>query len=422
MTIPLAYGRKGLSVELPDDLRATVVRSEYRSAVQDSYEALRRVLRAPTGSPPLRELAAGARRVGIVVNDITRATPNPIIIGVIAEELAFLDDSQIVLFNATGTHRANTSEELERMLGPDAVKRFRVIQNDARNASDHRTVGIARSGNDIRIHRELLDCDVKILTGFIEPHFFAGYSGGGKALMPGMAALSTILHNHSARNMDNERATWGVTDGNPVYVEVQEAAAMVEGCFLLNVALNRDKAITAAFAGDVAAAHRRGCSYVRETSMVAIPSAFDLVITSNSGYPLDLNLYQSVKGMSAAAGIVKPGGAIIVASECWDGIPDHGAYGRLLSEAQSPSSLLDRIRGAGFHEQDMWQAQIHAKIVEKAEVYLYSDNLSATQLSDAFLKPCRSIEETVELLRRDRGTDFSICVLPEGPVTIPYFD
>lgn len=421
MTISLAYGKGELPLELPDDLRLSVVRPRYRPAVEDPHEALRAALRTPTGSPPLREFAAGARRVGIVVNDLTRATPNSLIVGAIVQELDSLDDSRIVLFNATGTHRTNTREELEKMLGPEALGRFTVIQNNASSSADHRSVGVARSGNDIRIHRELLACDVKILTGFIEPHFFAGFSGGGKAMMPGMAELSTILHNHRAQNMDHEKATWGVTEGNPVYEEVREAATMVEGCFLLNVALNRNKAITAVFAGDVAEAHRQGCAYVGDSSMVQVPAAFDLVITSNSGYPLDLNLYQSVKGMSAAAGIVKPGGAIIVASECWDGVPAHGAYGRLLSEAQSPTSLLERIRAEGFHEQDMWQAQIHAKILEKAEVYFYSDTLSEAQLRSAFLKPCRSIHETVDRLRHERGQDLSVCILPEGPVTVPYF-
>jgi nickel-dependent lactate racemase len=296
-----------------------------------------------------------------------------------------------------------------------------VVQNDARKEADHVPVGRTRSGNEIRLHRELLDCDLKILTGFIEPHFFAGFSGGGKAVMPGMAALPTILHNHSAANMDHPRSTWGITDGNPVYEEVQEAAAMVDGCFLLNVALNRDKKITAVFSGDLEPAHREGCNYVRNSSMVRVASPFDVVITSNSGHPLDLNLYQSVKGMSAAAGITKEGGEIIVAAECWDGIPDHGEFGRLLLETESPTALLERIRTPGFHTQDMWQAQILAKVVERNRVHFHSDNLTAEQLSNAFLTHCTSIEETVESLQRERGDDLTICVLPEGPVTIPYF-
>lgn len=422
MRIELAYGKTGLPIDLPDDRPATVVQPAFRPPVDNPADFVTDALRRPIAGEPLRERAARARRIGIVVNDITRATPNDLILGAIARELDFIDDERIVLFNATGTHRANTDAELEGMLGGEAFRRFRVVQNDARREEDHVSVGVAASGNDIRLHRELLDCDLKILTGFIEPHFFAGFSGGGKAIMPGMAALSTIVRNHSAANMDHPNATWGVTEGNPVFVEVREAAAMVDGCFLLNVALNRDKEITAVFAGEPREAHRVGCDFVRGTSMVPVAQPFDIVITSNSGYPLDLNLYQSVKGMSAAAGIVKPGGAVIVAAECWDGVPDHGHYGHLLSQAGSPAELLGRIRTAGFHMQDMWQAQIHARIVERNAVYLYSDNLSDSQLERAFLHPCTSIEQTVEALCSRGNEDASICVLPEGPVTIPYFN
>jgi len=419
--LSLEYGKEGLAVELPDDLQVSVVRPARRPSLDDARAALRKALRRPIGSPPLRELARGAERVGIVFNDITRATPNDLIIETIAEELGPEGDADIVLFNATGTHRTNTDSELKSMLGPTVFGRFPIVQNDARLEEEHRSVGVTRRGNEVRIHRELLDCDVKILTGFIEPHFFAGFSGGGKAVMPGMAALSTIVHNHSAANMDHPKATWGVTEGNPVFSEVREAARMIDGCFLVNVALNREKKITAVFAGDLVEAHRVGCNYVREASMAPVSSPFDVVITSNSGYPLDLNLYQSVKGMSAAAGVVKLGGSIILASECWDGVPEHGEYGKLLAEAESPESLLRRIRTSGFHRQDMWQAQIHAKVCQTADVYLHSSHLDDETVRGAFLHPCPSIEDRVEALRRERGGDLSVCVLPEGPVTIPYF-
>ncbi|HUX21172.1 MAG TPA: nickel-dependent lactate racemase [Spirochaetia bacterium] len=421
MRVGLAYGGGRLDFDLPESAKVSVVEPEYRAPCEDPYQELREALAHPTSGPPLRERVSRGGKIGIIVNDITRATPNPVILSAIVDELGLAEDDRIVLFNATGTHRANSAAELEGMLGPEAFRRFAVVQNDARSEADHALVGRTRSGNDIRLHRELLDCDLKILTGFIEPHFFAGFSGGGKAVMPGMAALSTILHNHSAANMDHPRSSWGVTDGNPVYEEVQEAAAMIDGCFLLNVALNRDKKITAVFSGDLPQAHREGCAYVRASNMVQVASPFDVVITGNSGYPLDLNLYQSVKGMSAAAGITKEGGEIIIAAECWDGIPAHGEFGRLLRQAVSPSALLDRIRSHGFHTQDMWQAQILAKVVERHRVHFYSDNLTAEQLSSAFLTPCASIEETVETLQRERDERLSICVLPEGPVTVPFF-
>jgi nickel-dependent lactate racemase len=420
MEYRIAYGKRGIAVDLPGGSDVTVIEPRFMPAEQDQYDALVRALRNPIGSPSLAEMCRGARRIGIIVNDITRATPNPLILSAIRAELSSVPDDRIVIFNATGTHRANTREELEAMLGAENARRFRIVQNDARDGASHIAVGTTSSGNEIRILRELLDCDVKVLTGFIEPHFFAGFSGGGKAVMPGLAALTTIMHNHTPKNLDNPLATWGVITGNPIAEEVREAVRLVPSCFLVNVALNREKGITGVFAGNVIQAHDAGCAFVKEVTMVPVERRFDVVITSNSGYPLDLNLYQSVKGMSAAAQVVKPGGAIIEAAECWDGIPDHGEYGRMLRDADSPAALLEMIRSPGFHRQDMWQAQLHAVILEKARVFFHSDHLSAKQIEDAFLSPCPSIAETVARLAAETARPLSICILPEGPLTIPY--
>nr|NIQ40229.1 nickel-dependent lactate racemase [Pseudomonadota bacterium] len=329
-------------------------------------------------------------------------------------------DEQILLFNATGTHRANSEAELRDILGDDVVQRYRIVQNDAKNTPSYTRVGKTTTGNDIWLHRELVECDRRILTGFIEPHLFAGFSGGGKAVMPGMALLETVQRNHSAKNIDSPLARWGVTDGNPVWEEIREAAAMVRPTFLLNIALNREKLITGVFVGSLEGAYRRGCAFVRKTAMVTVTEPFDIVITSNSGYPLDMNVYQAVKGMSAAAQVVKDGGSIIIAADCWDGIPDHGAYGQLLREVRSPESLLKRVRTPGFAMQDMWQAQIHALVRLKAEVYLHTHNLRDEEIEGVLLKPCHQVEETVDRLLRRYGPTATICVLPQGPQTIPY--
>jgi nickel-dependent lactate racemase len=215
-------------------------------------------------------------------------------------------------------------------------------------------------------------------------------------------------------------ASWGVIDCNPVAEEIRQAASMTQPTFLLNVTLNKDKQITQVFAGDFEQAHVHGCAFERNNAMVPVKEPFDVVITSNSGYPLDLNLYQSVKGMSAASQVVKNGGSIIAAADCWDGIPDHGEYGKLLLEADSIESLLETVRAPGFLRQDMWQALIQALICHKAHVYFYSENLTDEQIRGALLRPCRSIEATVNELLNEHGRDTSICVLPEGPQTIPY--
>ncbi len=420
MKIRLAYGKTGLSIELPDSARVSVVEPRFVPGLPDPQGAVRRALAAPIGSPRLRDRVRPGEKVGIAFSDITRPMPYPLLLPALREELSALPDARIVLFNATGTHRANTPEELRSILGAEAAGRHRIVQNDARDTDSHVRVGCTSRGRDIRIHREFMACDARILTGFIEPHFFAGFSGGGKAVMPGLASLETILANHSAGHMDHPEVRWGVTRGNPLWEEVEEAAGLARPTFLLNVTLNRRREITGVYAGDFREAHARGCAAVREAAMVAVEEPFDIVIGSNSGYPLDLNLYQAVKGMSAAAQVVREGGAIILAADCWDGIPEHGEYGKLLREGADLDGLLARIRAPGFRRQDMWQVQIQALIRRRAELYLYSDNLSDEQIRGAHLEPCRSIEATVAGLLRRHGAQASICVLPEGPQTIPY--
>jgi len=420
MDVQLAYGKKGLTLQLDDAWNVSVVEPLYTPGVTDARGALKEALRNPTGTKPLRELVTGSDRVGIIFNDITRATPNQIILPAILAELEHVPPEKIVLFNALGTHRPNTEDELRQMLGDSIVNTYRIVQNNAFDRSTQVYLGMTSLGHEIWINRELATCDFRILTGFIEPHFFAGYSGGGKAIMPGMAGLDTILGNHSARNIGNPRAIWGVTHGNPIWEEIREVALKTGADFLVNVTLNREKAITAVFTGELDQAHEKGCEFVRRTAMAPVDEPFDIVVTSNSGYPLDLNLYQTVKGMSAAAQIVREGGAIIIASECWDGIPDHGLFGQLLRESATPEELLSRINQPGFSKQDQWQAQVLGMVLLKAEVYVHSDYLSEDQLKQAMLQPALSIEETIRVLLDRYGKQARICILPEGPVTIPY--
>jgi len=418
--IELAYGKTGLKIDLPDDLDIDIVEPGYIKRLDDASAAIEQALLRPLSSKPLRELAGKSNTVGIVINDSTRPTPYKIILPVILRQLRHIPDEQIVILNATGTHRPNTQTELKEMLGEEISDRFRIIQNDARAHSSHRFVGRTQSGNDIWLHNAYLDCDVRILTGFIEPHFFAGFSGGGKAVMPGLALLETILRNHSAENMDHPQATWGVTDGNPIWEEIQQAVSLAPPSFLLNVTLNKNKDITGVFAGDFRKAYEQGCTAVRNSAIVAVKKSYDIVITSNSGYPLDLNLYQSIKSISAASRIVKDGGVIITAADCWDGIPEYGEYAGLLREAKTPESLLNKIRQHDCGKQDMWQAQVHALVCLKANVYFHSHNLTDAQIESAFFKPCASVEETVEKLLQKYGGDASICILPDGTQTIPY--
>ncbi|MEM7131650.1 MAG: nickel-dependent lactate racemase [Chloroflexota bacterium] len=420
MKINLAYGHEGLVVDLPDS--TDLVQSEHISGIANEAESIREALRNPIGSPPLSEKVKAGDTVVIVHSDITRPTPNDRILPVLLAELKATGvlRSDITLLNALGTHRPQTDAELRTMLGDDIVDNYRCLQHNAFDDSILVPLGTTQNGNSVRINHRFLDADVRILTGFIEPHFFAGFSGGPKGVLPALAGAESVLTNHSRSMIANPRATWGVTQGNPIWEEMQEVALMANPTFLLNVTLNANKEITGVFAGELLAAHKAGCEFVQQSAMVPVAEPYDIVVTTNSGYPLDQNLYQTVKGMSAAQRVVRQGGTIIMAGACQDGLPDHGRYAELLVQAGSPQGVLDMLAQPGFGEQDQWQIQIQAQVQLHANVHVYSDGLSDEQIRRALLTPCQDIPETIRTLVYSNGHTPRICAMPEGPQTIAY--
>lgn len=420
MNINLAYGRTGLTVNLPDHTEE--ITSRFVAGVADEVATLRAALRKPIGCPPLRDLVQPGNSVVIVHTDITRATPNDRILPVLLGELAAagIARADITLLNALGTHRPQTDEELREMLGSPIVDQYRCLQHDAFDDDNLVYLGETSNGHPVRINRYFHEADVTILTGFIEPHFFAGFSGGPKGVLPSIAGTESVFTNHGREMIAHPKATWGNITGNPIWEEMSEAARMAKPTFLLNVTLNTEKRITGVFAGDLALAHAAGCAFVRESAMAPVTEPYDIVITTNSGYPLDQNLYQCVKGMSAARQIVRKGGAIIMAGACNDGLPNHGKYAELLQRGGSPQGVLDLIAQPGFIEHDQWQVQIQAQIQLHADVYVYSDGLTDAQIEQALFLPCRDIEATIAELQAKFGPHARICVLPEGPLTIAY--
>jgi nickel-dependent lactate racemase len=420
LRIRLAYGRQGLDVTLPDN--TDVIRPGFVAGLADERRALLQALRAPIDSPPLRDLVHPGDSVVLVHTDITRATPNDRILPVVLGELesAGLRPANITLLNGLGTHRPQTKAELRAMLGDKVVERYACRQHDCNDDQNLIPLGETARGHPVRVNRQYLEADVRLLTGFIEPHFFAGFSGGPKAVLPSLAGRESVFTNHGLRMIGHPNARWGVTEGNPIWEEMREVALRTHPTFLLNVALNNQREITGVFAGEMMAAHSMGCRFVRERAMVQVEAPYDIVITTNSGYPLDQNLYQSVKGMKAAEQIVVDQGVIVVAAACEDGLPEHGQYASLLAEAGSPEKVLALISQEGFHAQDQWQVQIQAQIQQRAQVFVYSDGLSDEQIQRALLTPCRDIEATVAEMVKKYGAQARICVLPEGPQTIPY--
>ncbi|MBG0770379.1 MAG: nickel-dependent lactate racemase, partial [Anaerolineaceae bacterium] len=324
MKVKMDYGRHGLTLNAPETADVYLVREV--TPVPDEAAAIREALRDPIGCPPLRESLRPGMTVAVVHTDITRATPNDRLLPVILAELESggIRREDITLINGLGTHRPQTEDELRAMLGDEVFERYRCVQHDATDEAGLVYLGETQRGNPLWINRDLLAADLKILTGFIEPHFFAGYSGGPKTILPGVAGSASIFANHSPAMIADPNACFDRTVGNPIWEEMLEAALRVENTFLVNVTLDRENAITGVFAGDLQDAHAAGCNFVRQSSQYEIKTAYDVVVTTNSGYPLDQNLYQCVKGLAAAARAVRPGGAILLVAACEEGLPDHG--------------------------------------------------------------------------------------------------
>jgi nickel-dependent lactate racemase len=419
MRVRLDYGSDGLEVDLPDE-RITVIEPMLRPAVADAQAALRHALRAPIGCPPLQQQVRKGQRIAISVCDVTRAQPRREQLQGLFDEMPDVSRSDVTIFIATGTHRSNTDAELERMLGRDILSTCRIVNHDSRDPATLAYVGRTSTGVPVYLNREFLEADIRITTGFVEPHFFAGFSGGPKMVAPGLAGLETVMTLHDASRIGHPNATWGITEGNPVHDDVREIATMVGVHFAVDVTLNRDQQITAAFAGDILAQHRAACSDAKETAMRAVPQPFDVVLTTNSGYPLDQNLYQAVKGMSAAAKIVKPGGTIVCASECRDGLPSHGSYGAILTSQPTPEALLAMINSPGYSKPDQWQVQVQSQIQLKAQVLVKTSGLSANDVSAAHFTPIDDVSGAVHDLLARAGASATLCVLPQGPQTIPY--
>jgi lactate racemase len=418
--IELAYGATGLMVHLPAD-RTTVVAPVHRDAAPDPDRVLREALSKPVSGPALRDIVKSGQRIAVSMCDLTRPQPRELMVRALLAELdgiATRDDFTLLV--ATGTHRGNTDAELRQMLGDDLVDTMRIINHDARDEDSLVWRGTYGDGVPVWLNRHWVDADIRITTGFVEPHFFAGFSGGPKLVAPGLAGLDTVLTLHNAARIGSDQATWAICEGNPVHDDVRAIAHGTGVDFAFDVVLNRQQHVIAAFGGELLAMHAAARTLVRELSMCPVPQLYDVVVTSNSGFPLDQNVYQAVKGMTAAATVVKPGGLIICAAECSDGFPDHGSFREVLASQPTPADLLAAISARTDTVPDQWQVQILARVLTTARVGMYTTHLSDADLRTAHLFLVEDIAEAVQQELAAKGPDALVCVLPEGPQTIPY--
>ncbi len=425
--VKLAFGESGynLPIDIPG-LAPEVFLPANPNALADAEAAFKAAVRAPIGCPSLLEVAnqaladvnaqGRAPKVVIAVADHTRPVPDHLLVPWITAELG-LPDACVTILIGTGTHRGSTSQELERMLG-EAAHRFNVVNHDCQDANNLVFVGKSSCQGECWMNRHWVEADLRITTGFIEPHFYAGFSGGSKALVPGVAGLQTVRHFHRAALIAHPHATWARIFDNPLQALTREMASLARPHFIVNVTLNHSKNITGIFAGDITAAHNAGCAAALHEATVQVPRLYPLVITTNSGFPLDQNFYQTVKGISAAARIVEPGGVILAFSRCNNGLPLEGEFAEILAEPLSNDELHSKILASHVTRHDQWQVQTLLQCLERARIVLYSELSPVDRIRNRTEHTKDPIGLIRELIAARRGGPVATAILPEGPLSI----
>ncbi len=419
MGIDIAFGESVLPLDLdPARFDARVLLPHDPPALVDPVAAIGAALDAPIGSKPLAAIARERkpRSVAIAIADHTRPVPDRLIVPALVERLG-VPDAAVTILIGTGTHRGSTPEEIERILGP-AAKRFRVINHDCHADADLVHVGHSTCGGSCWLNRRWVEADLRLATGFIEPHFFAGFSGGTKAVVPGIAGFATVQHFHRAKLIAHTATTWGDQRANPLQTLTREMTSLCPAHFIANVTLDGAKRITGVFAGDATAAHDAGCAQALGEAFVTVDRTYPVVVTSNSGYPLDQNFYQTVKGISAAARIVAPGGTIVVAAECRAGLPGEGEFGQLLADARDNDALLSAIMATQHTRLDQWQVQTLLQCAQKARIILHS-RLSPADRARTRVDHSDDLGATLADLQRAYGSRLPVAIMPRGPLTIP---
>jgi nickel-dependent lactate racemase len=420
MRINLQYGREGLAIDLPHP-NVTIIEPAFVPGLPDESAAFHEAVRHPIEAPPLQTAIRTNDHVAVVIPDLTRPLPSERLLTWLFRELEHVPAKNFTIITGTGSHRANTPEELASMVGADILARYAIVNHNAFDQDTLQLAGRWPDGQALLMNAAYASADRRLLLGFIEPHFMAGFSGGYKAAFPGVADIDSIVRYHAPAVIKDPGTTWGRLEGNPTQELIQEMGSKIPVDFLINVTLNRLRQITGFFCGDVRAAHTRGAEFSKVTAMAPVRYPFPVVVTTNSGYPLDQNLYQSVKGMSAAALITIKGGLIVEAARCNDGFPAHGNFRKLLFAYESPQELLNAVLTPGFSMFDQWEAQMLANIRSRCRVALFSD-LSPEDVRRAHLEPITDVAARVSTELQRIGREMPIAVLPEGPMTIPYLE
>lgn len=420
MNISIPYGRTRLSADIPEERISTVITSrleQYKPSVGES-ELVEAALKAPIGSKTLEELAAGKENIVLIASDHTRPVPSKVLVPpMLAAIRRGNPNAKITILIATGCHRETTKAELVEKFGPEIVEKETIAIHDCADEEAMVTIGILPSGGDLRINRIAAEADLLISEGFIEPHFFAGFSGGRKSVLPGIAARETVYWNHNADFIGSPFARTGILEGNPIHRDMIYAARKANLAFICNVVINAKHEVVAAFAGDCEQAHVAGTEFLKGLCQ-SKPVFSDIVITTNNGYPLDQNIYQSVKGMTAGEATCMEGGVIIMAAACNDG---HGgeSFMKTISAPKTAAQILVEIQATPKKDTvpDQWESQILARILSRYHVVLISE--ADPELVRAMkMHPAKDLCQALQLAEELLGRRGSVTVIPEGISTI----
>jgi len=420
MMLRFPFGRGSLKLDIPRANLVSVIEPRFMEAAWDEEGEVRRAVDHPIGSLRVKEAIKKQAKAVIIVSDITRPAPNPLMVPPVLDALreAGLKTESMEIVVASGLHRPASREELEELLGKDVVRKVKVINHNAEDEEQLTEIGKTTFGTDVTLNKKVVEADFVIATGLIEPHFFAGYSGGRKSILPGVAGRKSVFQNHSFQMIGHPKARYGILKGNPIHEDAMEAAKMVRLNFMVNVVLNKERKIVKAFAGDSVKAYEAGVDLLDAMVRVPTPRKADIVITTNGGYPLDRNLYQAVKGMATGELVVRRGGVIVIMAECIDGI-EHESFYQLMEEAKNPNEVLETIK----KEEpiiDQWETQVLARILKKAEVIVVSKGVKDELIEDMLMTSASTPEEALALALRKAGNAAKIVAIPEGPLVIPH--
>ena len=418
------YGKSGIEVSLEPSWNTTIFRPSKQDVIEDPINAIRNAIKNPIGTPSLQKIVKSKKEIKsvcIVVSDSTRPVPSHLLLKGLLNELSDygLQEDKILVLIATGLHRTSRKDELERILGEYLTSSVKIVDHIARDKNSLTYLGNTINNIPIYINKHYYESDLKILTGYVEPHFFFGFSGGRKSIIPGIAGAETILANHSAENIASPKARFGIYKNNPMAENSTEIAKLVGVDFVVNVSINENHEITQIAAGELERVHKKLVNYQLKHVFKEIQEPFDIVVCGNGGHPLDLNLYQAVKSMAIGEMAVKKSGTIISVNECADGIGGgQDEFKELLFSDMPPEEIYTKVLNKEIVVPDQWEIQVLTRIMMMADVVIVS-KMKEDEIGNIGLKHAKTVEEAIKNSLNKHGSKAKILILPNGPQILP---